>query len=101
MRFRNRYHGICENEGGNMAKPTWQLHKHTAKPTVTTSKSFTTGGNTGTQKTPKRLRRSMIPTTAYSEPNIEQDIQVDPATVHLSDSRTHKYQNSDRSDETE
>src|SRR5205807_5243343 len=47
---------------------------------------------------PNCLRRSMIQTTAYSELNIEQDVQVDPATVHLSDSSSDEYQISHGSD---
>jgi hypothetical protein len=50
---------------------------------------------------PKRLRRSTIQPTTYSEPDIEQDAQVDPETVHLSDGSSDEYQNSHGSDETE
>src|SRR5437588_5905236 len=35
---------------------------------------------------PKGLRRRTIQIMAYSELDIEQDVQVDPETIHLSDS---------------
>jgi len=50
---------------------------------------------------PKGPRRSIIQTTAYSEPDVEQDAQVDPETVRLSDDSSDEYQDSHISDETE
>jgi len=42
-----------------------------------------------------------VQTMAYSEPGIDQDAQVDPETVLLSDDSSDEYQNSHRSDGTE
>ena len=53
------------------------------------------------RRPPKHLRRSTIQTTTYSELDIEQEVQVDPATVHLSDASSDEYQNSHGSDGTE
>jgi len=101
MQSRTRWHTISEIEVGNATKPIRQLAEHTAERAAIACAAYTTNATEAIERPPKRPRKRTIPSTMYTDIEIEPDAQVPTETVHLSDDSSDLYKDSRGANQTE